>query len=221
VLSGDQTFHAVGEKTGIPYLEYHNYYRQLLTSGSAWAKSVIVYFNNALFPASSSVVPAPQVSGQIDDVDWEAEFERAVLIGSNMGPISAPHVPVQAANPSISNPIIITHEANTTRHQLSAPATAPVAAPAPTSPAIPTPPHAPTSPAIPTPPRAPTPPAVPAVPAPTIAAAAAPAAKAKTSSKRKAKAKATDGVNEGAGEADSDSAVSVRRSGRKATVQGK
>jgi hypothetical protein len=209
VLSGDQTFHAVSEKTGIPYLEYHNYYRQLLTSGSAWAKSVIVYFNNALFPASSSVVPAPQVSGQIDDVDWEAEFERAVLISSNMGPISAPHVPVQAANPSISNPIIITHEANTTRHQLSAPATAPVAAPAPTSPAIPTPP------------RAPTPPAVPAVPAPTIAAAAAPAAKAKTSSKRKAKAKATDGVNEGAGEADSDSAVSVRRSGRKATVQGK
>jgi hypothetical protein len=209
VLSGDQTFHAVGEKTGIPYLEYHNYYRQLLTSGSAWAKSVIVYFNNALFPASSSVVPAPQVSGQIDDVDWEAEFERAVLIGSNAGPISAPHVPVQAADPSISNPIIITHEVNATRHQLSAPAAAPVAAPTPASPAIPTPP------------RAPTLPAVPAVPAPTITAAAAPAAKAKTSSKRKAKAKATDGVNEGAGEADSGSAVSVRWSGRKATVQGK
>lgn len=223
VLSGDQTFHAVGEKTGIPYLDYHNYYRQLLTSNSAWAKSVIMYFNNALFPASSSVVPAPQASGQIDDVDWEAEFERAVLVGSNAGPISAPRVPVQAVNgPSISD-AIFAHAAP------PAPPIPPLAPAPPIPPLAPAPPPPISSPvnAIPIdsppaalsppadPPPAPTPPAVvPTVPAPTaVNAAAPPAAKAKTSSKRKGKSKATD--TEGAGEADAGSAVSVRRSGRK------
>ncbi|KAG1787174.1 hypothetical protein EV424DRAFT_1356603 [Suillus variegatus] len=54
VLSGDKELVEVGNKPHIPYKDYHNYYRQLLLTGGAWADGVFNFFNNLLFTTSSS-----------------------------------------------------------------------------------------------------------------------------------------------------------------------
>lgn len=108
VLSGDANFYQTGEKTGIPYSTYHNYFRQQLLSGTPWAKSVFKFFNDALFPdTSSSVTPSGGLAATVDDdLDWEAEFERAF---ADNGPpltsdVSKP-TSVAPGPPSISAPI--------------------------------------------------------------------------------------------------------------------
>jgi len=100
VLSGDPNFYQTGEKTGIPYSVYHNYFRQQLVSGSPWAQSVFKFFDAALFPDSSKSAPASGLAATVDDdLDWEAEFERAFADGLS------DHAPGPAfVGPSISAP---------------------------------------------------------------------------------------------------------------------
>ncbi|KAG1817026.1 hypothetical protein DFJ58DRAFT_739640 [Suillus subalutaceus] len=64
VLSGDKDLYAKGEKSNILYQQYHNYYRQRLMTGGAWARDITNFFNNALFYNS-----------------WEEELERAMEEG--------------------------------------------------------------------------------------------------------------------------------------------
>lgn len=116
ILSGDPNFYQNGEKTGIPYNVYHNYYRQQLLSGTPWAKSIFKFFNDALFPDTSSSAPSStKLAANIsDDLDWEAAFECA-FTGGGPGPlsqalglVSAVAAPVLNAPPSISAPSNLT-----------------------------------------------------------------------------------------------------------------
>ncbi|KAF8546502.1 hypothetical protein OG21DRAFT_1491147 [Imleria badia] len=91
VLSGDTNFYAIGDKSGITYLEYHKFYREILTSQSNWAKDTLQYYNNHLFPATSSVVSAPQTTRQ-----------RAIFFG---GPLRE-QTPATSVAPAPTDPLI-------------------------------------------------------------------------------------------------------------------
>ena len=80
LLSGDTDLFATGEKSHIPYLKYHNYYRQYLMTGGASARDVLTFFNDALFPGTSSSHASITNTG-IPQSNWEEEFERAMEEG--------------------------------------------------------------------------------------------------------------------------------------------
>lgn len=91
VLSGDKELVEVGNKPHIPYKDYHNYYRQLLLTGGAWADGVFNFFNNLLFATSSSaaltlldsdLLVGDSTSGPHDS--WEEMFECAMETGAEL-----------------------------------------------------------------------------------------------------------------------------------------
>ncbi|KAF8547603.1 hypothetical protein OG21DRAFT_1527043 [Imleria badia] len=71
ILSGNPNFYQTGEKMGIPYSIYHNYFCPQLLSGTPWARSVFKFFNDALFPNTSNSTPSSLglVATINDDVD--------------------------------------------------------------------------------------------------------------------------------------------------------
>jgi hypothetical protein len=71
-----------GDKSGISYLQYHNFYRQHLLSGTPWAQDVFCFFNDGLFPDSSSERAGSSVGQPMQPNDWEDEFEHAMLEGT-------------------------------------------------------------------------------------------------------------------------------------------
>ncbi|KIK92438.1 hypothetical protein PAXRUDRAFT_13238 [Paxillus rubicundulus Ve08.2h10] len=80
LLSGDTEFQKKGDKTSIPYNQYHDYYRQQLLTGGSWAHGVLSFFNDALFPDSSdSAFESPADASE--DIDYEDAFERAMEMG--------------------------------------------------------------------------------------------------------------------------------------------
>ncbi|KAG1885302.1 uncharacterized protein F5891DRAFT_1202031 [Suillus fuscotomentosus] len=82
VLSGDKDLYAKGEKSNILYQQYHNYYRQRLMTGGAWARDITNFFNNALFPETSSSHAALDVADTGTSYNsWEEELERAMEEG--------------------------------------------------------------------------------------------------------------------------------------------
>ncbi|KAF9230169.1 hypothetical protein BU15DRAFT_83960 [Melanogaster broomeanus] len=111
VLSGDPNIYAKGEKTEIPYLEWHNFYRSLLLEDTPWARSVFTFFDNALFPATSSIKDAMNLDGAPATAtnDWEEAFERRFGVEKNQrapAPVSSITVTVRPPQgptpPSIS-----------------------------------------------------------------------------------------------------------------------
>ncbi|KAG1775240.1 hypothetical protein EV702DRAFT_1199561 [Suillus placidus] len=84
VLSGDKDLYAKGEKSNIMYHQYHNYYRQRLLTGGAWARDILNFFNNALFPKTSSSHVAPDVADTgTSHNSWEEELEHAMEEGGD------------------------------------------------------------------------------------------------------------------------------------------
>ncbi|KIK81528.1 hypothetical protein PAXRUDRAFT_15198 [Paxillus rubicundulus Ve08.2h10] len=134
-LSGDLNFYQVGNKTSIPYYQYHNYYCQQLLSGNPWSKSVFTFFNDTLFPATSSVVDAPKVPDSVDDdVDWEANFERAFEAGHPLNTVSAQPMPsyttvlalapsISSARPDLTPPAVKAKPSSKSKHKGKAKAT--------------------------------------------------------------------------------------------------
>ncbi|KAG2096722.1 uncharacterized protein F5147DRAFT_656528 [Suillus discolor] len=97
VLSGDKELLETGQTTKIPYHAYHDFYRECLMMGGAWACQVLTFFNQALFPATSSLTTAPVLDEGDPAQSWELDFERAIdeggeplVITSNALPASAP-----------------------------------------------------------------------------------------------------------------------------------
>ncbi|KAG1822075.1 uncharacterized protein BJ212DRAFT_1297314 [Suillus subaureus] len=82
LLSGNAELTKIGETTKIPYHEYHNFYRQHLLTGGAWAHQVITFFNDALFSGTSSYVP-PSSALNDDGLShtWEEDFDHAIEQG--------------------------------------------------------------------------------------------------------------------------------------------
>ncbi|KAI5982865.1 hypothetical protein EDD15DRAFT_2377080 [Pisolithus albus] len=78
VLSGDNALNTKGDKTQIPYLEWHNYFRSRLLNRDAWARSVMTYFNNALFPETSTSANTEPTETAVEEVDdWELAYQNA------------------------------------------------------------------------------------------------------------------------------------------------
>jgi hypothetical protein len=66
-------------------------------TGGSWAHQVLVFFNQALFPSTSSLTPAPVLDEGNPAQSWELEFEHAIdeegklpVTVSNTLPSSAP-----------------------------------------------------------------------------------------------------------------------------------
>jgi hypothetical protein len=66
-------------------------------TGGSWARQVLVFFNQALFPSTSSLTPTPVLDEGNPAQSWELEFERAIdeegeppVTVSNTLPSSAP-----------------------------------------------------------------------------------------------------------------------------------
>ncbi|KAF9232811.1 hypothetical protein BU15DRAFT_67128 [Melanogaster broomeanus] len=124
ILSGDSALNEKGDKSQINYLEYHNYYRSRLLTGDNWSRSVLTFFNNALFPATSSLTDEALQANAAEDDDWELEFERAfeeghIASAHHAAPPPAavvpapppaavlPALPVPAAAPTPSVPPVV------------------------------------------------------------------------------------------------------------------
>ncbi|KAG1809479.1 hypothetical protein EV424DRAFT_1349981, partial [Suillus variegatus] len=90
VLSGDKELVEVGDKSRIPYKDYHNYYRQSLLTGGAWADGVFTFFNNSLFSTSSAATLLDSDSTLLGDLtsgprdSWEEMFEHAMETGAEL-----------------------------------------------------------------------------------------------------------------------------------------
>jgi len=102
LLSGDTDLFATGEKSRIPYLKYHNYYQQYLMTGGASARDVLTFFNDALFPGTSSSHASVTDTG-IRQSNWEEEFERAMEAGGEG--LEFEVAPVALQHPSVA-PIV-------------------------------------------------------------------------------------------------------------------
>ncbi|KAF9231295.1 hypothetical protein BU15DRAFT_82584 [Melanogaster broomeanus] len=124
ILSGDSALNEKGDKSQINYLEYHNYYRSRLLTGDNWSHSVLTFFNNALFPTTSSLTDEALQANAAEDDDWELEFECAFEEGHIASahhaapppaavmpaPLPAavlPALPVPAAAPTPSVPPVV------------------------------------------------------------------------------------------------------------------
>ena len=84
ILSGNKELLAKkGDKTGIPYLQYHNFYRQRLLSNTPWAQEVFHFFNDSLFTDSSSGTVGTDPNQPVQPNDWDAEFKHAMVEGNS------------------------------------------------------------------------------------------------------------------------------------------
>ena len=98
----------------IPYREYHNFYRQRILCGGAWSHQVLAFFNNALFPGTSSSAPSVPLNDDGPGITWEENFERAMeqgLEGSVFDDVNGPRLqmlqnnsPAATASLSVTQP---------------------------------------------------------------------------------------------------------------------
>ncbi|KAG2063862.1 hypothetical protein BDR04DRAFT_1185501 [Suillus decipiens] len=73
---GDKDLYVKGEISNILYQQYHNYYRQHLMTGGAWVRDITNFFNNALFPKTSSSHATLNVADTGTSYNsWEEELE--------------------------------------------------------------------------------------------------------------------------------------------------
>ncbi|KAG1880670.1 hypothetical protein C8R48DRAFT_767439 [Suillus tomentosus] len=108
VLSGDKELVKVGDKSRIPYKDYHNYYQQSLLTRGAWADGVFNFFNNSLFATSSSIASSllnsdllvsDSTSGPHDS--WKEMFECAMETGAELPELDvSPVIEVPPSAPS-------------------------------------------------------------------------------------------------------------------------
>ncbi|KAH7917411.1 hypothetical protein BV22DRAFT_1135425, partial [Leucogyrophana mollusca] len=97
LLSGDKEFAEVGNLTGIPYRDYHNYFREFLLTGGDLAQQVYTFFNNALFPGSSG---STATSTDSTANSWDDNFERALRDGVPAPTLNDNHFPVPHSAPA-------------------------------------------------------------------------------------------------------------------------
>ncbi|KAG1888188.1 hypothetical protein F4604DRAFT_1916112 [Suillus subluteus] len=97
MLSGNKELLETCQTTKIPYRTYHDFYHERLMTGGAWACQVLLFFNQALFPSTSSLTPAPVLDEGDPAQSWELDFEHAIdeegeppITISNTPPASAP-----------------------------------------------------------------------------------------------------------------------------------
>ncbi|KAG2351389.1 hypothetical protein BDR07DRAFT_1501597 [Suillus spraguei] len=84
VLSGDKDLYVKGKKINIMYHQYHNYYHRRLMTGGAWARDILNFFNNGLFPKTSSSHVTPDMADMgTSHNSWEEELERAMEEGGD------------------------------------------------------------------------------------------------------------------------------------------
>lgn len=76
MLSHDEEFVPVGEKTGIHYKDNFDHYLSLLFKGNNWAINVITFYNRAVFGESQSEVDQSTPSLADSTRTWEDEFLR-------------------------------------------------------------------------------------------------------------------------------------------------
>ena len=88
LLSGDPSLNPKGEKTQIPYLEWHNYYRSRLLTRDAWSRSVFTFFNNALFKATSTEDDGI-AQAEVEEDDWELAYQNAFKAGVNVPTVNS------------------------------------------------------------------------------------------------------------------------------------
>ncbi|KAI6168762.1 hypothetical protein EDD17DRAFT_1750352 [Pisolithus thermaeus] len=131
VLSGDTALNMKGDKTQILYLEWHNYFCSCLLKCDACARSVMTYFNNALFPETSASANTEPTETAVEEVDdWELAYQNA-FEGGLAAPSSETPPVIQnlssnstgcpsTPGPAILNPI--SHPPSPSRHAASHPA---------------------------------------------------------------------------------------------------
>ncbi|KAF8547156.1 hypothetical protein OG21DRAFT_1490468 [Imleria badia] len=112
ILSGDKELLVKGgesgDKSGIPYLQYHNFYHQHLLSNTPCTRDVFRFFNDSLFPDNSSEHASSFTGQAAQPNDWEEEFKHVMLKGSPALAVAAPtsgaafQAPPQAGLNSIS-----------------------------------------------------------------------------------------------------------------------
>ncbi|KAG2155309.1 uncharacterized protein EDB93DRAFT_1247794 [Suillus bovinus] len=79
VLLGDKDIYTKGEKSNILYHQYHNYYCQCLMTGGAWTQDILTFFNNTLFPKTSSSHVSPDMTDAgTSHNSWEEELDHAM-----------------------------------------------------------------------------------------------------------------------------------------------
>jgi len=100
---GDSSLNTKGDKTQIPYFEWHDYYRSRLLSGDAWARSVFTFFNNALFKATSSSDVDLITEGAVELDDWELEYQNTFEGGLEAPAASKTSLPPRPESP-VSHP---------------------------------------------------------------------------------------------------------------------
>ena len=78
MLSHDEAFIPIGEKTGICYEDDYDHYLSLLLKGTNWAIDVITFFNKAVFKVSPNTAdqPTAPLGDPSTRSDWEDEFVR-------------------------------------------------------------------------------------------------------------------------------------------------
>ncbi|KAG1860332.1 hypothetical protein DFJ58DRAFT_840011 [Suillus subalutaceus] len=124
LLSGDAELTEIGDTTKIPYREYHNFYRQRLLTGGAWAHQVITFFNDALFSGTSSYVP-PSTALNDDGLGhtWEEDFNRAIEdeLEEPVVDDGTPPIPSRHANDNTNSGNVQVNELLPVSHHTSAP----------------------------------------------------------------------------------------------------
>ncbi|KAG1740037.1 hypothetical protein EDB19DRAFT_1908633 [Suillus lakei] len=124
LLSGDAELTEIGDTTKIPYREYHNFYRQRLLTGGAWAHQVITFFNDALFSGTSSYVP-PSTTLNNDGLGhtWEEDFNRAIEdeLEEPVVDDGTPPIPSRHANDNTNSGNVQVNELLPVSHHTSAP----------------------------------------------------------------------------------------------------
>ncbi|KAG1732181.1 uncharacterized protein EDB91DRAFT_1084794 [Suillus paluster] len=120
MVSGDKELLETGQTTKISYCAYHKFYYKHLMMGGVWACQVPVFFNQALFPSTSSLTPAPVLNEGDPAQSWELDFERAIDKGGEppvIRPVIQPDLnPAAILNPSESNSISTAMEALALAH---------------------------------------------------------------------------------------------------------
>ncbi|KAG1834041.1 hypothetical protein DFJ58DRAFT_735918 [Suillus subalutaceus] len=100
MFSGDKELLETGQTAKIPYRTYHDFYRERLMMGGAWARQVLLFFNQTLFPSTSSLTPAPVLDEGDPAQLWELDFERAID-EEGKPPITISNTPPASAPPSL------------------------------------------------------------------------------------------------------------------------
>ena len=93
MLSHDQAFVPIGEKTGIRYEDDYDHYLSLLLKGNNWAINVITFFNQAVFGESRVDQPTTSLA-EPSRTTWEDEFLREL----DEEPLSVSNTPVDTSS---------------------------------------------------------------------------------------------------------------------------